>query len=648
MARRIQRLTVEHAITVAVAAACAGLALAEGGFPPTAFAASALVVWVVVVLGLATGLLPRAEPPRAALAAGFCLAGLTAWTALSMTWASDNGRAFEDAVRALLYLGTFVFVVAGARRGGAGPWLTGLAVGTGIVAAIALLARFEPSWFGNPDADLVADLPAAAGRLTYPIGYWNGLAALMGAGLVLFGWLAATGRTRHGRAAALGVLPVVVLALWMTNSRGGLIAGLVAYALLVAIGPARTGLVANLALGGLASGVLIGAVELRDELLIDPVDPAAAGQGDEMLVLTLVVATVAYGVRYALDRRFGALSIPARVGRIAIVTALIAAVVAIVAADPVQRWEDFKEPPQAEDVADGVGLLRAGGSGRYQFWETAIDAFGSAPLAGIGASDYQPYWLENRELAIDATRAHSAFFESLAELGIVGFLLLVGFFAAPAAATVIRLRRRRAAPQTGVALGVLTVGFLAAAVDWTWDLPAVFVPTVAAAALLAGAATVRARKGEPEGPGQILGTARSRRRFAAGVTVLLVAWASICASAMLLLSDNRLEASRDQFAAGETEQAIKTVRDAINIQPWAAEPRTQLALLYDEAGDLEAAREALDEAIERSPRNYQLYLLKVRMDVEAGDFESARRALEKAAELNPLDPEIRKLEEQSG
>ena len=45
----------EHLITVAVAVACVGLALAEGGFPPTAFAATALIVWTAVVIGLATG-----------------------------------------------------------------------------------------------------------------------------------------------------------------------------------------------------------------------------------------------------------------------------------------------------------------------------------------------------------------------------------------------------------------------------------------------------------------------------------------------------------------------------------------------------------------------------------------------------------------
>ena len=107
----------------AVAAACVALALAGGGFEPTAFAAAGLVVWVAVVVGLAVGVVPRSEPAARGDVAGLALAGLAAITALSLAWASDDGSGFEDAVRTLAYLGGFVLVVVASRRGEARPWL---------------------------------------------------------------------------------------------------------------------------------------------------------------------------------------------------------------------------------------------------------------------------------------------------------------------------------------------------------------------------------------------------------------------------------------------------------------------------------------------------------------------------------------------
>ena len=198
----IPGLDVKHVIGGAVAASAVAVALAGGGFEPTAFAAAGLVVWIAVVVGLAVGVLPRSQPPTAALVAGISLAGLAALIALSLAWASDDGNGFEDVVRTLAYLGAFAAVVLASRRSEATPWLAGLAVGLAAIAAIALLARFEPSLFGNPDADL-ADLPAVLGRLTYPIGYWNGLAAVMAAAIVLL-YLVRRDRRRGPRARGRG------------------------------------------------------------------------------------------------------------------------------------------------------------------------------------------------------------------------------------------------------------------------------------------------------------------------------------------------------------------------------------------------------------------------------------------------------------
>jgi hypothetical protein len=59
----MQSSRLEHAITAVVALGIAGLGLAEGGFAPTAYAATSVLVWGAVLIGLAAGVFPRAPVP---------------------------------------------------------------------------------------------------------------------------------------------------------------------------------------------------------------------------------------------------------------------------------------------------------------------------------------------------------------------------------------------------------------------------------------------------------------------------------------------------------------------------------------------------------------------------------------------------------
>ena len=107
-----------------------------------------------------------------------------------------------------------------------------------------------------------------------------------------------------------------------------------------------------------------------------------------------------------------------------------------------------------------------------------------------------------------------------------------------------------------------------------------------------------------------------------------------------MLSAHSLDASRSDAADGDVEAAISAANDAIDLQPWSAEPRTQLALVYEQEGDYAKAREAIAEAVERSPDDYRLHLLAARMAAEDGDRAAVRSALLTAHQLNPRDPAI--------
>ena len=93
-----------------------------------------------------------------------------------------------DVVRVGGYLGVFVLVSLFVRPGEAGSVLSAIAiVGVGVAAA-AIASRLLD--LGPGDAGLAAAQPAASGRLSYPIGYWNGLGALSAMTVPLLVWLA--------------------------------------------------------------------------------------------------------------------------------------------------------------------------------------------------------------------------------------------------------------------------------------------------------------------------------------------------------------------------------------------------------------------------------------------------------------------------
>ena len=188
----------EHAGTGLVAAAVIAAALADGVFDPTAYAAASIVVWAAVIAGLGSRALPASRIATTAAVAGLCLAGITALAAASVAWASDQGRAFEEAVRASAYLGLFVLAACTASAEGRARWIDGLAAGLGIVAALAVLSHLQPGLLESAELDEL--IPGAAGRASYPVGYWNGLAALLAVAAVL---LAHVGRRGPAALAAL-------------------------------------------------------------------------------------------------------------------------------------------------------------------------------------------------------------------------------------------------------------------------------------------------------------------------------------------------------------------------------------------------------------------------------------------------------------
>ncbi len=630
------------AIAVTVAVLYVALAVANGGYSIELTAATTVAVWWAVALALALGAWPRSRVPAAALGAGACLVALAAWTAISIDWASDAGGAFVEVVRALGYLGVFALVVIASPRASARAWLGGLALGLVVVAGLALVSRFEPSLSG--DESLGTFLPSAAGRLSFPIGYWNGLAAAMAAGILLLVWLGGHARAAWLRALAVAAIPLPILVIYFASSRGGVIAGVVGLAVLLALGPGRARMLAGALMGGVG-GVLLASLASRKHELVDALtNSTAASQGDQMLALSLAVVVAVGLLRFLADEWLEEVDVPRGVSRLAAAVAVIAAVAGIAAANPSARWGEFKEVGalDVQTTYNAAHLSSGRGSGRYQFWSTALDAFDAHPVNGIGAGGYEAYWDEHGSLVMPVRNAHSLFIETMAELGLVGLALVLGFVLIPIVSGSRRGPGRARGATLGAALAVFAAGLVSAGIDWTWELPACFGLVVLVGGLLTGPATL----GSEAALGAELQAVNGWRgpwpspppRFGLGIATLLVAWAAIWAGGILFLTEARLGSSRDAASAGDLEAAAQDARDAIKLEPWAAGPRLQLALVDELGGDLRQAKRDLGEAIKRAPDNWQLWFVRIRLDVKSGDVEAAQRALDRARQLNPRAP----------
>ena len=107
---------------------------------------------------------------------------------------------------------------------------------------------------------------------------------------------------------------------------------------------------------------------------------------------------------------------------------------------------------------------------------------------------------------------------------------------------------------------------------------------------------------------------------------------------IMLLTEVKLDDSRAAENRGDLSTAAQDADDAITLQPWAAEPRLQLALVQERAGNLRAARRQIAEAIDRAPDDWALWFVASRIEGSIGDRRSSIEALHQSTELNPRAP----------
>ena len=540
----------QHAWAALVAAAIITAALAQGLFSPTGYAATSIIIWAAVIAGLVSRALPTGRVSRLSAAAGLCIAASAVLAAISIGWASDQGRAFDEAVRASFYVGLFVLTVCTGTRRDRSEWLSGLTIGLGLVAIIALFAYLQPGVLDSGQSDI----PNAAGRLSYPVGYWNGAGALLAVTAVLLSYAGVRGPSRALRSAAIAVFPLALLGVWLTSSRGAGIALFAGLCILIAASPDRPRQLVAVIVGALGAAAVIVVARQLGDLTSGGGDPAMRADGDLMSAVAVPVAAATGALAWWSDRYRPSLRVSRRLAVILGAVLVAGLVAGLVAADPGKRLNEFENPPPAR-AGIAVNAVELSSNGRWQCWGEAIDAFESNPLIGVGAGGFEDWWARHATVAIFARNPHSLPLQQASELGVPGLLLFCGFLAAVAIAAVRRLRAGLTG-DVGVLLAVVATGAVGAAVDWTWEIPAVFGPVVVCAALLLASARSR-----PLRDGYLL-----------GIATVAAAWVAMVAGGLVVLTQIELDRSRSAAADGRIAEAIHRAEQAHTVTPWSAEP----------------------------------------------------------------------------
>lgn len=618
------------------------LGLTNGGFDPVSRSVVGIFVWWIVLVGTAVNLLPAAGGTVAGRLLFVLAAAFAAWTALAFMWTDSDERTATELARVSTYLGVFALALAAQ---GTGRWrqvLNGITAGVVVVCGIALLSRMHPGWFPEQIAGRYLQEIEIESRLAYPINYSSGLGALAAIGLPLALAATSSARSTAGQALAAAALPILALTLWLTTSSLSVPAAAVALAVFVVLAPDRLPKLATLLVAGAGSAILFLATEGREAFDRGLLTPAAENEGSEMLAITLAVCGGVALVQIGFSRLGRGVDRPAwlQISRrhATIATAAVVATtaaVAVAAGAPGEledRWEAFKSRGASvipEQASRGDEILDFSGSGRYDFWEAAVDANATQPLLGIGPGTWDFWWLGHGSYAAYVRDAHSLYLETLAELGIVGFVLITVFSAGVLLTGA--WRALRAPPEARLAIAAATAGsaaFVAGAlVDWMWELGALAVVFFALAAVACGAREDAPVRGERAG---------SRwRREGGRVAVVAVALAGLVAIVPPLWGTVALQRSYEAAADERLGDALGEARNAISAQPYAASPRIQEARLLARQGDLDGAASAAREATEREPTNWQHWLFLSRVAARTGDSDQAARARRRAERLNP-------------
>ncbi len=589
-------------------AAVGGIAAENGGYFPTTWGWAAVGLLGVAALAILVAGPPR--PGRLELAALGAVVAVSAWTFASSLWSDSVTRSMLEGERSLVYAGVVAVALVVDRRSGGRAVVTGTWLAITAVCVYALLTRLFPGHFGVTDE-------FGQGRLSAPVGYWNGLGLLATVGLLLAAGLVARGGAPV-RVAAAASSVALATTLYFTFSRGAWIALMAGAIAAIVLDRRRLQLVAAVAVAAPGAAIGVYAASRAHALTHrDAAISAAESDGHALAVILLGLATLAalsalafdvvqgrWQPRPALRRAFAVVLVCGALIALGLVFARVGSPGTIAR----RAWHSFNSGATGGSNLNNR-LFQLSSNGRVKQWRVAWHEYRGNPWLGSGAGTFAEYWFAHRPEDSGGVvhDAHNLYLETLAETGPAGLAFLGVLLLAPLAGAA-----RSRSPFGGVAAAAVAAFALHSAVDWDWELP-VLLATVLLPAL--------AVQGE-------------RPRIAARRARLAPAAVVLAAGAFALvgmLGNIALVRSGNASDATHWRQAEREARSAIDLAPWSAEPWRKLAVAQVGLGEIASARQSLLEAVRMEPGDWSLWYQLA--EVSTGRLH--RRAAAEATRLNP-------------
>jgi len=578
-------------------------------------AAAAVVAWAFGRLDL-----PRLDRPGAAAAAA--AAGLVAWTGLSIWWSIAGDRSWDALAKGIVVLAFGIVGLAAAILPGR-PLRTLALLLAALLAGVlvwALLGKVVPA-LGPGDAGRVA-------RLKGSIGYWNALALLADAALGLALWLLVSVRGRVGRPAGALLLYGATITVLLTQSRAGLLAGVVVVALSLRLSESRVEVALLALLAGIPAVVVAGWAFTRPALVEDGgarADRVSDGAVLGVLLLAgavlalVLVSRVPVG-RLVSTRRRGVVQALVGAGALVLVVGLIGLVASV--GNPLS-WAGHQLGGSGAVSNDPGRLGSLETNNRTVWWGEAWQVFRANPAGGTGARTFEIARKRYRDNAQNVTEPHSVPLQLLADGGVPAFALGLTFVAALALGLRASLRRLEPGERPAAAgLVALPLAFgLHSLLDYDLDFLAVAAPAALVSAALLGA-------GRPPW------IVRSRAVVSAGAAVAALAAVGVLAAPAR--SGGAVDRAYRQADAGNLTAAASSARRAQSLNPLSLEPLYARAEIASLAGDNAAAERFYEQATRLQPQNPDTwYQLGVFRQIALGNQCSAYHALNAAYTLDP-------------
>ena len=200
-----------------------------------------------------------------------------------------------------------------------------------------------------------------------------------------------------------------------------------------------------------------------------------------------------------------------------------------------------------------------------------------SPSAGLGAGGFEDWWARHATVPLFVRNPHSLPLQQAAELGVAGLSAASRLPGRPRDGwRFARLRAGLARATWASCVAVVAAGAIGAAVDWTWEIPAVFGPVVdlrrpparvGAAPALCARRRLLARRRHGRG-----GLGRDGRGRTGGAH-----------------PDRARQEPRARRPPTESARRSTGPEQPTPSTPWSAEPLIQLALLESETGNFAQA-----------------------------------------------------------